>query len=186
MFNIYSINNIGGIITIRFSCESGMDDIKSAIDAVAESSRMNELRLWDLSCAALNPDNTQLRQLADYARSRFLLPSKVAIVASEDLVYGLSRMYEIYREEGLVKHMVFRSEREARTWLSRHEIKTCPRCLQNFECKYSDIQHCQCKTVVMDKRYYQFIHKEYDDCLCASCLEKLCREHDAKELPSRS
>lgn len=179
MVHIYSIDKFGGITSVRFSRDPGLEDIKSAIDAVAENSKINELRLWDLSCVVINPGSAQLRQMADYARTRFLLPSRVAIVASDDLVYGLSRIYEIYREEGLVRHRVFRSEEEARTWLTLNKIKTCPRCLQSFECKHSDIQNCQCRSVDLEQHQLSIIHKKYDGCLCANCLEQLITEDES-------
>lgn len=115
----FSIKTNNGITTIRFLHEFDMDDIRNAIDAVAAKNNLNELRLWDLSMGASNFTATDLRQLAEYGKSRFLLPSKVAIVASKDLVFGLSRIYEVYREEGLVKHRVFRTEKEAVAWLTR-------------------------------------------------------------------
>lgn len=118
MVRNYSIETERGITTIRFSHEFVAEDILSAIDAVAAENNLNELRLWDLSRGNSNLTAEELQKLADYARSRFLLPSKVAIVAPKDLEFGLSRIYEVYREEGLVKHRVFRTEQEARVWLS--------------------------------------------------------------------
>ncbi|MCW8956944.1 MAG: hypothetical protein OQL09_08680 [Gammaproteobacteria bacterium] len=95
-----------------------MDEIKSAINTIAVKNNMNELRLWDLSNGIFDLTETELRELAEYGKSSFLLPSKVAIVAPKNLEFGLSRMYEAYREEGLVKHRVFRTEQEARAWLT--------------------------------------------------------------------
>lgn len=119
MANNYSIEAKNGVTTIRLYKETRAQDIRNAIDAVAEKNIMNELRLWDLS--RLNSDftNDQLHQLAEYSKSRFVLPSRAAIVAPSKLVYGLSKIYEAYREEGLVKHRVFKTEDEARIWLSK-------------------------------------------------------------------
>lgn len=114
----YSVEVENGITTIRFFCGFVVDDIRSAIDNVAAENNINELRLWDLSKGSSNFTATDLRSLAEYGQSRFLLPSTVAIVAPKDLEFGLSRIYEVYREEGLVKHRVFRTEQDARDWLS--------------------------------------------------------------------
>jgi hypothetical protein len=43
--------------------------------------------------------------------------SRVAIVAPADLYYGLSRMYEAFREPSRLVIRVFRDLPEARTWL---------------------------------------------------------------------
>jgi hypothetical protein len=43
--------------------------------------------------------------------------SRVAIVAPADLYYGLSRMYEAFREPSRLVIRVFRDLREARVWL---------------------------------------------------------------------
>lgn len=121
MIKNYLIEAEDGVTTVRFTQKPGMNDIQSAIDEVAEKSYMNELRLWDFSNGSSNITETDLHQLAEYGKSRFLLPSKVAIVAPKNLEFGLSRMYEVYREEGLVKHRVFHTEQEARAWLTGEE-----------------------------------------------------------------
>lgn len=43
--------------------------------------------------------------------------SRVAFVASSDVGYGLARMYQAFRSESPLELRVFRSMREARTWL---------------------------------------------------------------------
>jgi hypothetical protein len=43
--------------------------------------------------------------------------SPVAIVAPGDLFFGLSRMYEAYRQDSPVRIRIFRSLAEARAWL---------------------------------------------------------------------
>ncbi len=44
---------------------------------------------------------------------------RVAIVAPDNLVYGLSRMYGAFAEESGSEHRVFRSVEEAMDWLKR-------------------------------------------------------------------
>jgi hypothetical protein len=46
---------------------------------------------------------------------------RVAIVAPEDLAYGLSRMYQAFRGEDAVELMVFRDMIDARKWLGLPE-----------------------------------------------------------------
>ncbi|MFC1524322.1 hypothetical protein ACFL6N_05985 [Thermodesulfobacteriota bacterium] len=115
----YSIDTIGGVTAVRFTQGAGVEDILNAIDDVAEN-YLNDLRLWDISDESLNLTGKEIRQLAKYGRSRFLLPSKVAIVASEDLAYSLRKTYEVYKDERLLSETrFFRSDQKARSWLSR-------------------------------------------------------------------
>lgn len=54
-----------------------------------------------------------------------------------------------------------------------HEIKTCPRCDNIFECKAGDINHCQCSCIELTVEERCFIEECYADCLYASCLIQL-------------
>jgi len=112
----YTIDRSDGITTIQFHQEPSLKDIQHAIDDVA-SDRANELRLWDLTSGGLSLRGPELRQLGEYGKSKLHHRSKVAIVAPEDLAFGLARMLEVYREAEAVRHMVFRTVHEARAWL---------------------------------------------------------------------
>ena len=111
----HSIDTTGGIITVRFNREPGFEEICLAIDDVADK-YPGELRLWDLSCG-LSLTNDQVQQLAEYGKSRLYKPARLAIVAPQDLSFGLLRMYEVYRKEDHINQRVFRNEQEARDWL---------------------------------------------------------------------
>ena len=116
MDKIYSIDTADGVTTVRFTKDPGVDDIRNAIDGVAENF-LNKLRLWDLSSVSINLNSSQKKQLVEYGKSKFLVPSKVAIVAPEDLAYGLKRMFEVYREEGLTETAIFCTGQAALIWL---------------------------------------------------------------------
>ena len=113
----YSIDTADGITVVRFYKSLGIDEIRAAIIDVAEN-HLSDLRLWDLSRADINLTSSQIEQLAKYGKSKFSIPSKVAIVAPEDLTFGLMRIYEVYRKQDLTEIKVFRSEQEARIWLN--------------------------------------------------------------------
>lgn len=49
---------------------------------------------------------------------------KWAIVAPDDLVFGLSRMFEVLSSGLTIQTKVFRNEREARQWLGIPEVVT--------------------------------------------------------------
>jgi len=53
------------------------------------------------------------------ANSSRRLARTYTIVIPDDLAFGLSRMFEVYREGELADHVVFRTEEEARTWLRK-------------------------------------------------------------------
>lgn len=112
----HSIVTRDGVMTIRFSRSPSVDDIREAIDDVA-SSNPPPLRLWDLSFAGLNLTADQLREAAAHGRSKQFPPSKIAIVAPDDLAFGLSRQFEFFRVDEQATTGVFRTEKEALAWL---------------------------------------------------------------------
>ena len=121
MNRIYSIETSQGITTVRFSAAPGVEALKNAIDDLTDY-HQSVLRLWDFSDSGLSLSNSQLEKLAEYGKRRFTMPSRVAIVAPEDFTFGLSRIYEVYREEGKLQLKVFRTELEARHWLLEKHI----------------------------------------------------------------
>jgi hypothetical protein len=112
----YRIESKDGITTIRFSTSPGLDDISKAIDDVVEK-YPSGLRLWDFS-NGFSLTNAELKKLGEYGKSKFATPSKVAVVAPNDLAYGVARVHDVYRENQLLEQRIFRTEEEARAWLT--------------------------------------------------------------------
>ena len=54
-----------------------------------------------------------------------------------------------------------------------HEIKDCPRCKGNFECKPGNITECQCYGLTFSESEKEYIAATYDDCLCRNCLNSI-------------
>jgi hypothetical protein len=77
--------------------------------------------LLDLSEArpAENIDFNKVNMFRDFTESiqEIRGSCKLAIVAPEDLVFGLSRMFAILSEGLSIHTRIFRSEKEAREWL---------------------------------------------------------------------
>lgn len=121
MADSYTIDTTDGITTVRFSRQPGTDDIRKAIDDIVERSPNNR-RLWDFTGSGLNLSTEQLQQLADYGKSRLHENSRIALVVSGNLAFGLSKMFEVYREGELVTPRVFRSVEEGRTWLKARDL----------------------------------------------------------------
>jgi hypothetical protein len=54
-----------------------------------------------------------------------------------------------------------------------HELKICPRCNQEFDCKVGDISRCKCSDIRLTLEVQSFIDAKYQDCVCVDCLQKL-------------
>ncbi len=74
------------------------------------------LRLWILE-AGVNLQKEELVQIAQRGKEIWPVPSLAAIVAPDSLSYGLSRIYDVYREQEQHRTRVFWTEQEARAWL---------------------------------------------------------------------
>ena len=73
--------------------------------------------LWITRNLKLDASNVELVALADLAKELPHRPEKVAIVASDDLMYGLGRIYAGHRESDEHQLNVFRDEESALQWL---------------------------------------------------------------------
>ena len=112
----YSINFSDGISIIRSFKELTFQDIIEIIDDMSENYSY-ERRLWDISEYGMCLTSDELEKIAVYGKLNFIKPSKMAIVVSNNLDFGLARMFEAYRAEKKVKTMVFHKKQEACSWL---------------------------------------------------------------------
>ena len=63
---------------------------------------------------------TEIKAIAEYGKSKFIKPNKIALIAPDDLAYGNMRQFIVYREQE--EHSVacvFKNEREAILWLNK-------------------------------------------------------------------
>lgn len=74
-------------------------------------------RLWDIRGLTPTPTATELKRLAQLARDIASQPRRIALVATEDLYFGLLRMYSVYREDGEVSLHIDRDREQALQWL---------------------------------------------------------------------
>lgn len=120
----YSITSQDNVTVVRFASRVDLDTAKAAIHeaALRDTAR---LQLFDFSPGGrFDLNSSEIQQLADFGRRiRDADSWKVAIVAPEDLDYGLLRMYRAYRDQGSteVRHHVFRECDEALAWLRQSE-----------------------------------------------------------------
>ena len=78
-----------------------------------------DLRLYDFS-VGWNAPTEEIKQIAEYAGKLIASSAtRVALLAPEDLSYGLARMYQAYQdtENKAPDFKVFRSREEALSWL---------------------------------------------------------------------
>ena len=65
--------------------------------------------------------------------------------------------------------------------MCRHEIKQCPRCKNDFECKTNNVLQCQCAGILLTENQRELITDQYSDCLCADCLHYFSRGQDKRD-----
>ena len=112
----YTVEVVGDITVVRYINHPELDDLRRSIDEAA-AIRPSGLRLWDFSQGGLNLAVPELAEIANYAKTKFSSPSKVAIVAPKDLSFGTSRIYEAIRQQEGMELEIFRSEQKAMEWL---------------------------------------------------------------------
>lgn len=76
-----------------------------------------EKELWVISKLRLHMTPTEVSGLAETVKSNPNRPSRVAIVADNDLLYGLSRIFSGHREDDHTAVAVFRDTEAALQWL---------------------------------------------------------------------
>jgi hypothetical protein len=113
----YSVDSKeSGFYHVKFQSPLSFEEILSAIEE-SEGFVNTERELWDLSGTDFNLSSDQLSIFAARTRRKTNKPQKTAIVALEDLAYGLARIYSVHREEQQTEVNVFKSEEEAIRWL---------------------------------------------------------------------
>lgn len=115
MTRIYSIETEDGVTAIRFFKKANADDIVCAFNELIKSNP-SRLRLWHLEEGwDLSP--SQIQKLASYTKSKSTEEIRLAVVTTEDLSYGLTRMFQAYRQEEHFDLHNFTTESEAICWL---------------------------------------------------------------------
>lgn len=115
-------DKVNDILVVTVSGELSLEILKEAAQKIVSSDQFapNIATLWDLR--QLDADNINqnfLSNLVSLREKQFQERegAKLALVANSDLIYGLSRMYEML-SNGLPQSMhVFRTIDEAMVWL---------------------------------------------------------------------
>ncbi len=110
----YQLDWNGDIVIVRFRSKPDVADIKSMLgDADVQGSG---LRLY-VFAAGLNVSAGDIKHLASFSAGQKIRAQKLAAVVPDDASYGLSRMFEAYRDDAFTEARAFRSENEALAWL---------------------------------------------------------------------
>ena len=117
----YTIEQVDGITIIVFLKTPTFDEAKEVIDKLAEENSYH-FRLWDFSHVLFNFTSVEIQEIALYAKSKFLEKNRIAVVAPQDLAYGILRAFEVYRRQDM--HSIpraFRTKQEALKWLEEQK-----------------------------------------------------------------
>jgi hypothetical protein len=125
---IFSINHESGYSISKFEGRISDEELLKAYEDfyMGEYWRPNQNELVDLSNADLTEITTEgMRCLSKFAESVFkahnILSVKTALYAPKDLLFGLSRIYEVISNGSPENVKVFRDILEAKIWLKQNK-----------------------------------------------------------------
>lgn len=111
----YSIEVVDRICVTRFSQKPTPSEIISALDDVSAIGEFQR-RLW-IFHDGVDLKTEEVKKIAKYGLVVWPVPSRAAIVAPDDLSFGLARMHGALREQEGLETRVFRTEQKAIAWL---------------------------------------------------------------------
>ena len=112
---------LSGRVTVN-----GMLDVLDAL--TTDGTLFPKKRLLDTRDCELVLSSVELKQIADMGKSRDAAStnSRIAVLVSSDLNFGISKIYEAHRESDNHEVRVFRSESDALAWLTEVVDGDCP------------------------------------------------------------
>ncbi len=114
----YELTEVQDILVVSIKGNPGVDDIKHILDRIRnESGYSHSARLWDFQESSFSFSQNEVLDIAAYASTGDIRPAKVAMLVKEDLSFGVSRIYEVFRNTDLTETNVFRDKTEALAWL---------------------------------------------------------------------
>ena len=118
----YKIEKVNDIAIISFSSAPTFDDAIDVIDNLKDNS-IYHLRLWDFSKILFDFNTEEIQQIASYGKLRFTEKNRIALVAPQDISFGILRMFEAYRDQNTFSvARVFRTKDEALKWLEEQKV----------------------------------------------------------------
>lgn len=112
------IVEIDNILVVTIQGETNVGDIKKILDQTRnDTGYTHTARLWDFRKSSFAFSQEEVIDLASYASMGDVKPGKVAMLVKEDLSFGVSRIYEVFRHTNMTQVNVFRKKPEAIAWL---------------------------------------------------------------------
>ena len=111
----FSIKIFEDIVEISLYEKPVLDELKKAMHEVAEIKGIYS-RLWIFE-KGIDLRGDELNNIAEVAKHILPVHSKAAIVAEDDLSFGLMRIHDVYRKQEQHETRVFRSKEKAINWL---------------------------------------------------------------------
>ncbi len=114
----YEIAEMEDVQVVSIKGKPSVDDIKHILDEIQnESGYSHSARLWDFQESSFNFSQSEVLDIASYASAGDNRSAKVAMLVKEDLSFGVSRVYEVFRHTDLTEIKVFKDKIEALAWL---------------------------------------------------------------------
>ena len=114
----FTITQICVVAKIKIIGQPTFEDIMKISMALVENGKFSRtLRLWDLQECQMNLTTGELKEIGSYNKKFEDPHSRVAIVATSDLNFGLARIHQVFRESEHTLVNVFRNEVAAMEWL---------------------------------------------------------------------
>ncbi len=110
-----------GIAKLVVTGSPSLNEAIEASEALYRDSRFSRPSriLWDLSEGRFSWTQEEVREFGDFVReNRPVGPGRAAVLASDELSFGLSRMYELRSDDIPVEVASFRDAESALTWLN--------------------------------------------------------------------
>lgn len=108
---------VNGFYRLVLEGAGNLNDLRETLTQLAVFPDTRK-ELWIISNLTLHISTAEVVALAELVKSNPHSPDLVAIVADNDLLYGLSRVFSGHRENRQTKVQVFRSEDQALDWLN--------------------------------------------------------------------
>jgi hypothetical protein len=108
-----------GIVIATCSGTLGLNDAKEGATAVWQNPEWRGRSIvWDFRSARLEFRGPEVREIAEFILDRQppAPPQKIAIVTARDVDFGLSRMFEVYRQHPSTEVRTFGDYDEAVSW----------------------------------------------------------------------
>ncbi len=115
MTEFYSTYIDDEIQYVRLSERPTADDICHILDEISGQNAISR-RLWILE-KGWNLGTRDVQKVADYAKSKARSPVKLAVVLTEQVSYGVTRMFQVYRADEFIDQQIFDTVEKAVAWL---------------------------------------------------------------------